>query len=323
MSDRTAGTPARPRHAADRLEAAVAATESVACVGLDPRPELIPPALRRAALDRHGDGAEAVAEAFLAFNLGILDAVAGRCPVVKPQVACYEAYGAAGWRTLEATVAAAGARGLQVIVDGKRNDIGSTATHYAQAAFGGAPGLDGARLPGLGGDWLTVNGYLGGDAIDPFLGDAADAAAGGHGIFVLVRTSNPSAADLQDRVTDTGTVADAMAELVTTWGRGRVGSCGLSAVGAVVGATWPDQARELRGRMPDAWFLVPGYGAQGGSAADAVAGARPSGPAGLLVNSSRQILAAWQHDDEADWVGSARRALDAMNADLGTALAGR
>lgn len=323
MSDRTAGTPARPRHAADRLEAAVAATESVACVGLDPRPELLPPALRRAALDRHGDGAEAVAEAFLAFNLGILDAVAGRCPVVKPQVACYEAYGAAGWRTLEATVAAAGALGLQVIVDGKRNDIGSTATHYAQAAFGGAPGLDGARLPGLGGDWLTVNGYLGGDAIDPFLGDAADTDAGGHGIFVLVRTSNPSAADLQDRVTDTGTVADAMAELVTTWGRGRVGSCGLSAVGAVVGATWPDQARELRGRMPDAWFLVPGYGAQGGSAADAVAGARPSGPAGLLVNSSRQILAAWQHDDEADWVGSARRALDAMNADLGTALAGR
>ncbi len=324
MSERTEGFDPFENHAADRLDAAITATGSVACVGLDPRPELIPPLLRRAALDRFdGGGAAAVADAFVAFNLGILDAVAGRCPAVKAQVACYEAYGAAGWQALEATVAAARARGLVVIIDGKRNDIGSTATHYAQATFGGAPGLDGTILSGIGGDWLTVNGYLGGDAIEPFLGAPADPNAGGHGIFVLVRTSNPSAADLQDQVTDAGTVADTMADLVTTWGRSRVGRCGLSAVGAVVGATWPEQARQLRARMPDTLFLVPGYGAQGGSAADAVAGARPGEHAGLLVNSSRQILAAWRDDDEVDWVGSARRALDAMNADLGMALAAR
>jgi len=308
---------------ADRLDAAVRATGSVACVGLDPRPELIPPALRRAALERHGDGAAAVAEAFVAYNLGLLDAIAGRCPVVKPQVACYEAYGSAGWQALETTVAAARERGLQVIIDGKRNDIGSTATHYAQAAFGGAPGLAGAVLPGMGGDWLTVNGYLGADGVEPFLGAAGDPDAGGHGVFVLVRTSNPSAADLQDQAAGEVTVADRMADLVAAWGSSRLGRCGLAAVGAVVGATWPDQARALRARMADTLFLVPGYGAQGGTADDAVAGARPGDNPALLVNSSRQILAAWQHDDEADWAGSARRALDAMNADLGAALGRR
>lgn len=309
------------RHPADRLADAVRATSSVACVGLDPRPELIPPSVRDAALRRHGgDGAAAVADAFVAYNTGILDAVAGRCPAVKPQVACYEAYGAAGWAALEATVAAARHRGLVVIVDGKRNDIGSTAAHYAQAAFGGAPGLDGAVMGGLGGDWLTVNGYLGADGIEPFL---VPSAVGGpaHGVFVLVRTSNPSAADLQDTAGPDGTtVADRMADLVAAWGADRRGDGGLTAVGAVVGATWPAQARALRERMPDTLFLVPGYGAQGGTAADALAGARPSGDPGLLVNSSRQILAAWQHDDADDWVGSARRAVQAMNADLAAAL---
>jgi orotidine-5'-phosphate decarboxylase len=306
-------------HPADRIVAVSEASGSLACVGLDPRPELIPPVLCRAALDRHGDGAAAVADAFLAFNLGVLDAVAGRCAAVKPQVACYEAYGSAGWRTLEATVTAARERGIPVIIDGKRNDIGSTATHYAQAAFGGAPGLDGAVLPGMGGDWLTVNGYLGTDGVEPFLGPVGDPAAGGHGVFVLVRTSNPSASDLQDQVSGDGTVADRMADLVARWGAERRGSSGLTSVGAVVGATWPDQARALRARMADTLFLVPGYGAQGGSAADALAGARPAGHPGLIVNSSRQILAAWQHDDADDWVGSARRAVEAMNADLGTA----
>ena len=230
-----------------------------------------------------------------------------------------EAYGSAGWRTLEATVTAARERGIPVIVDGKRNDIGSTATHYAQAAFGGAPGLDGAVLPGMGGDWLTVNGYLGADGVEPFLGPLDDPSSGGHGVFVLVRTSNPSAADLQDQASGDGTVSDRMADLVARWGAPRRGGSGLTTVGAVVGATWPDQARALRARMADTLFLVPGYGAQGGSAADALAGARPSGHPGLIVNSSRQILAAWQHDDAEDWTGSARRAVEAMNADLAAA----
>lgn len=307
-------------HPADRIAHASADTGSIACVGLDPRPELIPPALRRAALERHGDTAAAFADAVTAFNVGLLDAVAGRCAAVKPQVACYEAYGSAGWQALEATVGAAHERGIAVVLDGKRNDIGSTATHYAQAAFGGAPGLGGAPLGGLGTAWLTVNGYLGADGITPFL--AAEAAASEHGVFVLVRTSNPSAGDLQDQASGERTVADRMAALVASWGVGRLGACGLSDVGAVVGATWPDQARALRAAMPDTLFLVPGYGAQGGSAADAVAGRRPAaaGHPGLLVNSSRQILGAWQHDGEQDWAGAARRALEAMNGELGAAL---
>ncbi|MCC6436950.1 MAG: orotidine-5'-phosphate decarboxylase [Acidimicrobiales bacterium] len=307
-------------HPADRIDRALADTGSIACVGLDPRPELIPPALRRAALQRHGDTAAAFAEAVVAYNLGLLDAVVGRCAAVKPQVACYEAYGSAGWRALEETVAAARERGIAVVFDGKRNDIGSTATHYAQGAFGGAPGLDGAVVGGLGCAWLTVNGYLGADGIEPFL--APDAASSEHGVFVLVRTSNPSAGDLQDQASGAGTVADRMAALVAGWGGGRRGGCGLSDVGAVVGATWPEQARALRSAMPDTLFLVPGYGAQGGSAADAVAGRRSvgAGHPGLLVNSSRQILGAWQQHGADDWAGAARRALDVMNGELAAAL---
>ncbi len=306
-------------HVADRLVAAARAAGSLACVGLDPRPALLPPAVRAAALARFGgDGAATVADAFLQFNLGLLDAIAGRCAAIKPQVACYEAYGSAGWAALEATVVAARERGLPVILDGKRNDIGSTATHYAQGAFGGAPGLQpGTMLNGMGADWLTVNGYLGSDGVEPFLDPPSPPPTSmPHGIFVLVRTSNASAGELQDLRADGDSVAGHMAALVEQWGRGRVGESGLSDVGAVVGATWPDQARQLRSAMPDTLFLVPGYGAQGASATDALAGARPVGSAGLLVNSSRQILGAWQHDDDKDWAGSARRALDTMNQEL-------
>lgn len=308
-----------PMHPADLLDRAFAHNGSIACVGLDPRPELIPPALRRAALERRGDGADAFADAVIDYNLGLLDAVAGRCAAVKPQLACYEAYGAAGWRALEHTVIAAHERGIAVVLDGKRNDIGSTAAHYAQMAFGGPPGLGGAPVGGLRAGWLTINGYLGTDGVTPFLAepDAID-----HGVFVLVRTSNPSAGDLQDRPSGEGTVFERMAALVAGWGAGRTGACGLSDVGAVVGATWPEQARTLRTAMPHTLFLVPGYGAQGGTALDAVAGRRPAaeGHCGLLVNSSRQILGAWQADGTEDWAGAARRALDAMNDELAAAL---
>lgn len=320
-------------HVADRLTAAISRTGSVACVGLDPRPNLVPPSIREAALARHGDTLAALTEAFLTFNRGVIEAVAGRCAVVKPQVACYEAYGSAGWEVLEATMAAARSAGIEIIVDGKRNDIGSTAEHYRQGAFGGAPGLGGAPLPhvGLGGDWLTVNGYLGTDNVGAFLDDSA-----AHGVFVLVHTSNPSAAELQDIGTtaaaggglaDGGglTVAERLAVLVAGWGADRLGPVsGLSAVGAVVGATWPGEARRLRGLMAATPFLVPGYGAQGGSAADALAGARPGAgslaDAGLVVNSSRELLGAWQKaEDPTDWRGATTGALTAMNGALARA----
>ncbi|MBA3710464.1 MAG: orotidine-5'-phosphate decarboxylase [Planctomycetes bacterium] len=310
-------------HAADLIQAAIDRTGSIACVGLDPRPNLIPPALATAALARSGDSAEAVADAFLVFNRGIIDAIAGACAAVKPQLACYEAYGSAGMRCLEQTVAHAHDRGIPVIIDGKRNDIGSTAEHYAQAylaplvgeARRSPPGLTGKPLAGLGAQWLTVNAYLGADGVKPFLQSPPST-----GIFVLVKTSNASSGDLQDVPCEGGPVMERMARLVAQWGADRCGRCGLSDVGAVVGATYPQQARRLRELMPNALFLVPGYGAQGASAADAKAGARADGR-GILVNSSRAILGAWQdaRNTDVDWKDAARGALDAMNRDLSSA----
>jgi orotidine-5'-phosphate decarboxylase len=302
-------------HAADQLQAVIDRTGSIACVGLDPRPSLLPPALKDEALAANGDTAEAVAAAFLAFNRKLIDAVAGHCAAVKPQAACYEAYGVAGFRCLVETIVHARAKGIPVIIDAKRGDIGSTAEHYQQAFLGAAPGLGGAPIPGMAGDWLTINGYLGSDGVTPFL--AKEPA--GTGVFVLVKTSNQSSGELQDLpLTGRGPVMEAMASLVAGWGARRLGACGLSDVGAVVGATYPAQAKRLRELMPDTLFLVPGYGAQGGSASDALAGARGDGR-GVLVNSSRGIIAAWQQAKSADWAGAARHALDAMNKDLASA----
>lgn len=299
-------------HAADRLDARIAETGSIACVGLDPRPDLLPPGLIARHRGAGGAPQDAVAGAFIEANIRVIDAVADRCAAVKPQAACYEAYGLAGWTALEATVRHAAEAGIPVIVDAKRGDIGSTATHYGQMAFGGAPGFDGAACDGMGADWLTVNGYLGSDGVEPVL------AAGG-GVFVLVKTSNPGSGEVQDlELAGGGTVADRMAERVAAWGADRIGACGLSDVGAVVGATYPEHAVALRSRMPDTVFLVPGYGAQGGTARDAVAGLREDGR-GVLVSSSRAITGAWRGTGTEDVGAAARDALDAMNAALDAA----
>lgn len=303
-------------HAADVLTRQIARTGSIACVGLDPRPNLLPPAVIEKALATRRDPAEAVAAAFTAFNYGILDAVAGACACVKPQMACYEAYGWAGLRALAETVAYARHLDIPVILDGKRNDIGSTAEHYQQAQLGTAPGLQDATCPGLGGQWATVNGYLGSDGITPFLGKQPSTT----GIFVLVKTSNPSSGELQDLALasddeGTSTVMEAMAGLVHRLGSNRLGTCGLSDIGAVVGATYPFQAKRLRRLMPNTLFLVPGYGAQGGTADDALAGVRSDGT-GVIINSSRGIIGAWQKNHTDDWAAAARVALNDMNKDI-------
>lgn len=299
-------------HPADRIQQAIDASGSIAVVGLDPRPSLIPPALREEAIRRHGHTRLAVASAYAAFARGLLAAVQGACCAVKFQLACFEAYGAPGLAALEEGVSAARRLGIPVIIDGKRNDIGSSAEHYAEGWLGRPTGFDGALPAAAAGDWLTVNPWLGSDALAPF------AAQGGA--FVLVKTSNPGGGELQDApLADGGTVAEAAARLVARLGAGRLGGCGLSSVGAVVGATWPEQARRLRQLMPDALFLVPGYGAQGASARDALAGLRADGR-GCIVNSSRAILGAWQRDPAGDWAQAARAALEAMNRDLAQAL---
>lgn len=300
-------------HVADQLSESIRATHSLACVGLDPRPQLIPPTIRDAAVSEHGNGVEAVCAAFLNFNKGLLQAIAGRCAAVKPQVACYEAYGWRGMQVLEQTITTAKSLGIPVIVDGKRNDIGSTATHYQQAWLGHAPGFEQQELSGPAAEWLTVNGYLGSDGIKPFLDEQHQ-----HGIFVLVKTSNPSSGELQGQDCGSVSVMEAMAKLVHQWGKDRLGSCGLSDIGAVVGATYPEEAKTLRQLMPHAIFLVPGYGAQGGTAAEALAGRRDDGQ-GVLVNASRSINGAWQQDTQTEWTTAAQQALDAMNLDLNTA----
>ena len=297
------------QHIADKLLQACDATQSVACIGLDPRPNLLPPAIIEQVSD--ASGAEQVGQAFLAFNQGIIAAAAGKVACVKPQVACYEAYGQAGLAALTGTIAAAEAANIPVIVDAKRGDIGSTAAHYQQAIFGGAPDLAGNLIPGWGGDWLTAHGYMGSDSVGPLRHDD-----GKHGLFVLVKTSNPGGADLQDqKLANESTVADRMAALVAEWGASSIGQRGYSDIGAVVGATWPDEAKRLRELMPRQLFLVPGYGAQGGTAADALV-AQDSDGLGVLVNSSRGISGAWQQAPKADWQDQIAAAIDAMNTDL-------
>jgi orotidine-5'-phosphate decarboxylase len=311
-------------HAADRLEDSIRRTGTIACVGLDPRPDLLPPGLRRRHRERHGPGPEGVAAAFREFDVALIDAVAGRCAAIKPQSACYEAYGAAGFAALEATIAHADAAGIPVILDAKRADIGSTSRHYGQMAFGGAPGLDGESIDGMGASWMTVNPYLGSDGVLPVTGAGAEAPGAGRseragpGLFVLVKTSNPSSDELQDRPAGDATVAELVADLVHGWGADRIGEGGLSDIGAVVGATYPDHARRLRERMPDTFFLVPGYGSQGAAGLDALAGLREDGR-GIIVSSSRAICGAWRTDGTEDWAGAAKEAVDAMNRDLETA----
>lgn len=243
-------------------------------VGLDTAADYLPDS------GRYSDPAS-VAAAVTDFNRAIIERVAPIVPAVKVQIAYYEAMGLHGMRAFSDTCKAARAAGMVVIADAKRNDIGATAKQYASAFFGGGD---------LDCDFLTVNGYLGTDGIAPFLGRED------KGVFVLVKTSNPSGGELQDMRLENGrTVYEQMAALVDGWGAGSVGGCGYSSVGAVVGATYPEQAVRLRAMLPHTFFLVPGYGAQGGGADGAVAGFDSRGGGGI-VNSSRGIICAYRQE---------------------------
>lgn len=314
--------PPAQAHFADRLIAAVKAQGNPVCVGLDPRFDWLPKAIRESATKAHGPGAPAAAEAFLAFNRAILDALAGRVPVCKPQIAFYEEYGADGIRCYRETIRHAQARGFLVISDAKRGDIGSTAEAYARAHLGGA-GDDGA---GFDADALTVNPYLGRDTLQPYLDLGLPL---GKGLFVLVKTSNPGSGDLQDLEAgpERRPLYEHVAGMVRQLGEKHRGAGGFTPVGAVVGATYPEQARRLRELMPDALFLVPGYGAQGATAKDAAAAFRKDG-LGAVVNSSRGILFAFRQEPyasrfgEAKFAEAAREAALAMAKDLNAALGG-
>ena len=253
---------------ADRLSQRIRECGNPTVLGLDPILEYIPDSIISYFRGQCDDPALAAGLALYEFNRRIIDCVAGTIPAVKPQIAYYEKYGPHGMEALRQTIQYARKAGLLVIADGKRNDIGSTAEAYASAWLGETSLPDGSSVAMNDADALTVNGYLGIDGIKPFIDQCQ---ARGKGIFILVRTSNPSAGDLQDLVLNDGrTVYEAMAERVNAWGEGLSGESGYSPVGAVVGATWPLQASRLRKMMPHAFILVPGYGAQGATAEDAV-----------------------------------------------------
>jgi orotidine-5'-phosphate decarboxylase len=265
-------------------------------LGLDPDPgALWPPASApRGAATASGTVAETAAQAVLAHCRSLIDAAAPACVAVKPQLARFELLGAPGWAALEATIAHARDRGMLVIADAKRGDIDVSARAYAGAMGTGADTPFG-RLHGLGADLVTVNPLLGTDSLEPFV---SAARAAGSGVLVLVRTSNRGARDVQDLpLRDGGTVWERLARLVDELGREGVGESGLSDVGAVVGATEPAHLARARELMPQATFLLPGVGAQGGRVADLAAAFAPGRAAGL-VSASRSIAEAHRQRGE-------------------------
>lgn len=273
----------------------IAALQNPTVAGLDPKLDYIPAYLKEEAYAAHGQTLEGAAAAILAYNKGLIDALCGIVPAVKPQAAYYEMYGWQGVRTLHETIRYAQEKGMYVILDGKRNDIGATMEAYATAHLG-LTAVEDKLVEAFGADSLTVNGYLGTDGIDPLL---KVCAAQDKGIFVLVKTSNPSSGELQDQKLESGeTVYRAMGAFCEKWGTSLPGKYGYSGVGAVVGATYPTQLGELRAVMPSTFFLVPGYGAQGGGAKDVTPGFDKNG-LGAIVNASRSILCAWKKTDAA------------------------
>lgn len=275
---------------ADRLTGRISALSNPTVMGLDPLVDYIPEEI----LSRCGRESEnrqtATAEAIFEFNRMLIDSVAGIIPAVKPQFAYYEMYGVHGMDALRRTIAYAKDKGMLVIADAKRNDIGSTASAYANAIIGETSLWDKTAEAMFDADAITLNAYLGIDGIKPFM-DVAKAK--GKGMYILVRTSNPSAGDFQDLLMDDGRpLYEKVAKKVADWGEDLAGESGYSSVGAVVGATWPEQAAVLRQIMPKSLILVPGYGAQGGSADSAAVNFDASGR-GAIVNASRSLMCAY------------------------------
>lgn len=303
--------------ALDRLIEAIDKTGNPTVAGLDPKLEYIPAFIVQKAFREYGETLEGAAAAILEYNQGLIDALCGTVPAVKPQAAYYEMYGWPGMQTLAKTIAYAKSRGMFVITDGKRNDIGATMEAYAAAHLGQVKVGDSAYEP-FGGDALTVNGYLGLDGIRPLLTVCKERDTG---IFALVKTSNPSSGELQDRLIEGEPVYRHMGAMCERWGEELPGKYGYSGVGAVVGATYPAQLAELRTALPHTFFLVPGYGAQGGGAAD-VAGAFDENRRGAVINSSRAILCAWKKENgrPEDYAAAALREAVRMREDILAAL---
>lgn len=297
----------------DRLIEKIVQTQNPSVVGLDPKLEYVPQFIIDKKIKKYGKTLKAASKAILEFNKAIIDEIHDICPAIKPQAAYYEMYGYEGVKTLYKTIQYAQSKGMFVMTDGKRNDIGATMEAYA-AAHLGLTDVCGEEIPAFGADALTVNGYLGTDGISPLLEkcDAYD-----KGIFVLVKTSNKSSGELQDLKIGDKTVYAVMGELCENWGKDHMGKYGYSCVGAVVCATYPEQLAEMRKALPHTFFLVPGYGAQGGGAEGVSKGFDKNG-LGAIVNSSRGVMCAYKKEecDEHDFAKAARREVIRMKEDI-------
>ncbi len=294
-------------------------TKAPICVGLDPMLSYVPEHVKAKAFKEHGETLEGAAEAIWQFNKEIVDHTWDLIPSVKPQIAMYEQFGLPGLAVYKKTVDYCQEKGLVVIGDAKRGDIGSTSAAYATAHIGKVQVGENV-FQGFGTDFLTVNPYFGTDGVKPFV-EACN--ANDKGIFILVKTSNPSSGEFQDRLIDGRPLYEWVAEKVVEWGSSSMDG-DYSNVGAVVGATYPEMSRILRGLMPHTYFLVPGYGAQGGTAEDLKPCFNEDG-LGAIVNSSRGIIAAYRQEKYAKFgpehFGEAsRQAVLDMAADISRVL---
>ncbi|MGL4739084.1 MAG: orotidine-5'-phosphate decarboxylase [Cellulosilyticaceae bacterium] len=298
----------------DRLIREIQKKENPTVVGLDPTYSMIPKFIQDEMLEKYGKTPKAVAEMFIKFNKAIIDEVHDLIPSVKPQIAMYEQYGLEGLRAYMETTEYAQSKGLVVIGDIKRGDIASTAAAYAGHIAGVA--IEGEHFDLWSEDAVTLNPYMGFDGIDPFIKACNERD---KGLFILVKTSNPSGKEMQDLIVQDGDpIYNKAADLVSSWGELAMGDLGYSKIGAVVGATYKEQGIALRKRMPHTFFLVPGYGAQGGSGED-LKGYFDKDGMGIIVNSSRGIIAAYnQNRDfaEQDFAKASREAVLAMRKDL-------
>lgn len=291
-------------------------------VGLDPMLKYIPEQIQKAAYAEYGETLEGAAEAIWQYNKGIVDVVWDLIPAVKPQVAMYEQFGIPGMIAFQKTVNYCKEKGLVVIGDIKRGDIGSTSEAYAVGHLGKVQ-VGSQFCYGFNEDFVTVNPYLGSDGVKPFIKVCQEEK---KGIFVLVKTSNPSSGELQDKLVDGRPIYELVGEQVAAWGAECMGDS-YSYVGAVVGATYPEQGRILRKVMPKTFILVPGYGAQGGKGADLVHFFNEDG-LGAIINSSRGIIAAYQQEKyaqygAANYADASRAAVMDMREDIAQALAAR
>lgn len=282
-------------------------------MGLDPTMELIPEQIKKEMLETYGKTPKAAAQMFLRFNKELMMAVSDLIPAVKPQIAMYEQYGLEGIQAYLETIAFAKEKNLTVIGDIKRGDIASTATAYAAHLSGVT--IEGEHFDLWQEDAVTLNPYLGFDSVEPFLAPCRDFD---KGCFLLVKTSNPSGGEIQDLTADGMPVYAHVADLVSKWGEMVMGSQGYSKIGAVVGATYGEQGRELRKRMPHTFFLVPGYGTQGATGKD-IRGYFDEQGRGCIVNSSRGLMGAYQKDARYgahNFAEAAREAVVSMRDDL-------